>query len=151
MPKIIIPDTSCLIFLEKIGEIQILKELYSRVVTTNEITKEYIYSLPKWIKISDAREKQYQKVLEQIVDKGEASIMVLALETAESVVAIDDLKARKLAKSLDLQITGTLGIIVKAKKAGLIKSTKECITKLREVDFRISEKIAKEIIKLSGE
>ena len=143
MPKIIIPDTSCLIFLEKIGEIQILKELYSRVVTTNEITKEYIYSLPKWIKISDAREKQYQKVLEQIVDKGEASIMVLALETAESVVAIDDLKARKLAKSLDLQITGTLGIIVKAKKAGLIKSTKECITKLREVDFRISEKIAK--------
>ena len=151
MPKIIIPDTSCLIFLEKIGEIQILKELYSRVVTTNEITKEYIYSLPKWIKISDAREKQYQKVLEQIVDKGEASIMVLALETAESVVAIDDLKARKLAKSLDLQITGTLGIIVKAKKAGLIKSTKECITKLREVDFRISEKIAKEITKLSGE
>lgn len=151
MPKIIVPDTSCLIFLEKIGEIQILKELYSRVVTTNEITNEYIYSLPKWIKISDAREKQYQKVLEQIVDKGEASIMVLALETAESVVAIDDLKARKLAKSLDLQVTGTLGIIVKAKKAGLIKSTKECITKLREVDFRISEKIAKEIIKLSGE
>ena len=90
-------------------------------------------------------------MLEQIVDKGEASIMVLALETAESVVAIDDLKARKLAKSLDLQITGTLGIIVKAKKAGLIKSTKKCIAKLREVDFRISEKIAKEIIKLSGE
>lgn len=90
-------------------------------------------------------------MLEQIVDKEEAGIMVLALETAESVVAIDDLKARKLAKSLDLQITGTLGIIVKAKKAGLIKSTKECITKQREVDFRISEKIAKEIIKLSGE
>ena len=66
-------------------------------------------------------------MLEQIVDKGEAGIMVLALETAESVVAIDDLKARKLAKSLDLQITGTLGIIVKAKKAGLIKSTKNAL------------------------
>jgi len=77
--------------------------------------------------------------------------MVLALEHQDCVVSIDDLRARKVAKALNLQLTGTLGIIHKAKKAGLISSTKVTLQKLKEVDFRISEKIEKELLRLSGE
>jgi len=49
------------------------------------------------------------------------------------------------------RLTGTLGIILKAKNAGLITSTKEAIEKLKRVDFRISEKIEKELMRLSNE
>lgn len=118
MPEIIIPDTSCLIFLDKIGEINILQKLYSRTVVTSEVAEEHITALKNWIEIEAPEEKRYQKVLEQTVDKGEASIMVLALELSNCVVSIDDLRARKTAKNLGLRMTGTLGILYKAKKAG---------------------------------
>lgn len=151
MPDKLLPDTSCLIFLNKIEEIQLLEKLYSKTIITEEIVEEYIDPLPEWIEIKTPDEKRYQKVLEQTVDKGEASLMVLALELKDCVVSIDDLRARKVAKALNLRLTGTLGIIHKAKKAGLISSTKETLQKLKAVDFRISEKIERELLRLSGE
>jgi len=151
MPDIILPDTSCLIFLNKIGEIHLLDKLYKKAIITDEIVEEYIDPLPVWIEIKTPGENRYQKVLEQAVDKGEASLMVLALELQDCIVSIDDLRARKVAKTLNLRLTGTLGIIHKAKKTGLISSTKETLQKLKAVDFRISEKIEKELLRLSGE
>ena len=151
MPDIIIPDTSCLIFLDKIGEIDVLQKLYNRTVVTKEVAEEHISPLKKWIEIETAKEKRYQKILEQSIDKGEASIMVLALEMDDCVVSIDDLQARKVAKKLGLRITGTLGLIQKAKKAGHIESMRETIEKLKRVDFRISEKVEQELLRLSGE
>lgn len=151
MPDIIIPDTSCLIFLDKIGELNILQELYNRTIVTNEVAEEYILPLRNWIEIETVKEKHHQKVLEQLVDKGEASIMVLAMETENCVVSIDDLRARKAANRLGLRITGTLGVLFKAKKAGHIDSMRITIGKLKQIDFRISEKIEKELYRLSGE
>lgn len=107
--------------------------------------------MEKWIEIKESKEKRYQKILEQQVDRGEASIMILGLETDNSVLCIDDLQGRKMAKKLGLRLTGTLGIIHKAKQAGLIKSTRKTIEKLKKFDFRISEKIEREIIRKSGE
>jgi len=51
MPDIILPDTSCLIFLDKIGEIDVLQKLYSRTVVTQEIAEEYISPLKECIEI----------------------------------------------------------------------------------------------------
>jgi len=98
MPDKLLPDTSCLIFLNKIGEIHLLEKLYSKTIITEEIVEEYIDPLPEWIEIKTPDEKRYQKVLEQTVDKGEASLMVLALELKDCVVSIDDLRARKVVK-----------------------------------------------------
>ncbi|TVQ15103.1 MAG: DUF3368 domain-containing protein [Balneolaceae bacterium] len=151
MPDIILPDTSCLIVLEKIGALDILQKLYSRTVVTKEIAEEHIITLKKWIEIETPTENRYQKILEQTIDKGEASIMVLAMEMDHCIVSIDDLRARKVAKKLGLRMTGTHGIIHKAKKAGHIESMRETIEKLKGVDFRISEKIELELLRLSGE
>ena len=55
------------------------------------------------------------KILSSVVDPGEASTIALNSEKADAVMILDDLKARKLAKSLDMRFTGTIGVIVKAK------------------------------------
>lgn len=151
MPDIILPDTSCLIFLEKINEIDLLPKIYSKIIVTKEIEEEYISPLPEWIKIKTSEMDRYQKVLEQTIDRGEASIIVLAMGMKDCIVSIDDLKARKLARNLDLNLTGTLGILYKAKNAGHIESIREKIEMLKRVDFRISENIEQEILRLSGE
>jgi predicted nucleic acid-binding protein len=62
-----------------------------------------------------------QILLEETVDPGEASATALAVETKDSLLILDDLRARKMETALGLKITGTLGIIAAAKKQELLK------------------------------
>ena len=89
--------------------------------------------------------------LENIVDKGEASAIALAVEVKDCVIIIDDLKARNLAKRIGLNITGTLGIILKAKQKGIIASVKPMIFKLRKTNFRLTKNLENNILFESGE
>lgn len=118
MPKVVIADSSCLIVLSKIGELELLHLLYGRIYITSEIEIEFGESLPEWIIVETVQNKQYQKFLETKVDIGEASAMALAKENTDSLLIVDDLKGRKIAQELNLVFTGTLGIISKAKEAG---------------------------------
>lgn len=61
------------------------------------------------------------------------------------------IKARKIAFRLGLTYTGTLGVIVKAKLIGLVPSIKPIIEKIKQTDFRLSEEIEVEILKLAQE
>ncbi len=151
MPKIIISDTSVLILLNKIGEIDLLNKVYETILTTPEVVEEFGESLPSWIKIRKVSNKKYQRLLETQVDYGEASTIALALELEDTLLLLDDLKARKLAKSLNLKFTGTLGVIHKAKQMSIIKKVKPFIDKLLSTGFRISNNIIDEILKLNNE
>jgi predicted nucleic acid-binding protein len=82
---------------------------------------------------------------------GEASAIALAKETEDALLLLDDLKARKLAGKLNLKITGTLGVINKAKQRGIISKVKPLIDKLLNTDFRISENIIAEILRINNE
>ncbi len=48
MPKTIISDTSCLILLSNINELELLNNLYGTIITTNEVATEYGLPLPQW-------------------------------------------------------------------------------------------------------
>ncbi|MCU0389424.1 MAG: DUF3368 domain-containing protein [Chitinophagaceae bacterium] len=129
MHKIIISDTSCLIILTNIGELEILKKLYGQITTTIEIATEYGDILHEWVEIVNAKDKATQSLLEMQIDKGESSAIALALEIPDSTVILDDYKARKIATYLGLNFTGTIGVIVKAKLEGLISSIKPIMEK----------------------
>lgn len=121
MPKIIISDTSTLILFHKIGEFNLLQKVYVELMTTPEIAEEFGEELPDWILIQEVSDKKYQKFLETQVDYGEASAIALATEFDDVLLLLDDLKARKLAVQLKFNVTGTLGIIHKAKQLSLIE------------------------------
>jgi predicted nucleic acid-binding protein len=151
MPEIVISDTSCLILLDKIGELDLLKKAYSSVLTTPEVASEFIEALPSWIIISSAKDKKYQKFLQTQIDIGEASAIALATEIESSLLLLDDLKARNLARKLNLRFTGTLGVITKAKQIGVIENVKPLIEKLILSNFRISDIIIQEILRRNNE
>ena len=152
MPNIIvIADTSCLIALSKIEAIELLKELYEEIYITEEIALEFGESLPEWIRIENVKNKTYQQLLDLYLDLGEASAIALALEKVDVLLILDDLKGRKEAEKLGFKITGTLGILFKAKKVGLIPELKSYIEKLKAVGFRISPKIEEDILSKSNE
>ena len=151
MPKVIISDTSCLIILAKIGELDLLRQLYFKVTITQEILLEYGEHLPDWIEVQQAKDHYRQQLLEMQIDKGEASAIALALETRENILILDDWKARILAERLGLTVTGTLGVIIRAKNSGIIPSIKPYLDKIRETNFRISEELEQIALKEANE
>ena len=138
LSKPIISDTSCFIALSNIGELNLLQLLYKQIVTTTEIAQEFGEVLPDWVEVISASDKTKQELLEMQVDKGEASAIALALESENPFLIIDDNKARKLARNLKLNHTGTIGIIIAAKRKGIIDSIKPILEKIKATNFRIS-------------
>src|SRR5690349_9260298 len=122
MHKIIIADASCLILLSNIGELDLLQKLFGTIVTTKEISVEYGMPLPSWIEVRQPVNKKYQTLIEIFLDKGEASAIALALEYNDSLLILDDLKARKFTERFNIPITRTVGIIADAKLIGIIPS-----------------------------
>ena len=151
MHKAIISDTSCLILLDKIGELEILNKLFGTVITTPEVANEFGQPLPSWVEIQQPSDKNYQSIIEASVDKGEASAIALAIELNDCLLIIDDLKGRKFANQIGLTIIGTIGVIVDAKLAGIINSVKPILTKIKSTNFRITEQLEVIILKRSGE
>jgi len=146
MPNII-SNTSCLIVLDNIGMLDVLKELYGTVFITEEVSKEFSKTVPDWIEVRKVSDNKYLKLMKNFVDLGEASTIALAVETDDIVIILDDLKARKLAQKLNLKITGTIGVLIKARERNIITSTQEVLNKLRNEGFRISDEIEKEFLK----
>ncbi len=151
MHKVVISDTSTLIIFQKIEEFDLLNKVYGDLLTTPEIAEEYGEELPDWIKIKAASDKKYQEFVETQVDRGEASAIALAKEYENVLLILDDLRARKLANRLNLKVTGALGIIVKAKQKGLVEKVKPLLDKLLLTNFRVSEKIIEEVLRLNNE
>lgn len=151
MHKIVISDTSCLILLHKIGELDLLQKVYGSVLTTPEVAQEFFDELPVWVKIEKVKDKKYQEFLQTQVDWGEASAIALAKELESPLLLLDDLKARKLASKLNLRFTGTLGVIHKAKQIGAIGKIKPLLEKLLATDFWISDLIINELLGKNNE
>lgn len=151
MHKAIISDTSCLILLDKIGELEMLHKLFGSIITTTEIASEFGQPLPSWVEIKQPSDNNYQSIIEASVDKGEASAIALAIELDDCLLIIDDLKGRKFANQIGLTIIGTIGVIVDAKLAGIIPSVKPILTKIKSTNFRITEELEAIIMKRSDE
>ena len=147
MPDIVIVDTSVLIALEKIDLLQILCKIYKKIILPEAVVREFgnvnfeCYSLKKV-------ESRLINVLMQDLNfgKGESEVIALAYETNFKVL-IDDLKARKVAENLGLSISGSIGVLLKAEKLGIIDSALKKTQELKEMGFYVSNELLSEIAK----
>lgn len=147
----VIVDTSCLIALDRSGELNILNKVFGKITLTPEIRAEYGKDLPDWIGVISVDNVDYREFLEAILDKGEASAIALVQEVKNALLVIDEQKGRKVAERIGINFTGTLGVLVEAKRQGHIRSLKTVLTKLKLNDFRISEEIESEILQKVNE
>ena len=141
MPETIISDTSCFILLSKIDELDLLPRLYVNIITTPQIAGEFGENLPEWVKIIPVSDEYKLRLLEMQIDKGEASAIVLAMERKGSLLILDNHKARRLAAQLELNYTGTLGVIISAKLKGVISSIRPLMEKIIQTNFQITAEL----------
>ena len=149
--NIVIADTTCIILLDKIGQLELLRKIFTSVSVTKETADEYGKPFPEWIVVKSVSDKHYQKILETEIDRGEASAMALSIELGNALLILDDLKARQFAGKLQLNYTGTLGLLLSAKQKAIIPSVRFYIEKIKHPNFRFSSKLLDEIIKEAGE
>lgn len=126
--QIVIADTSVLIILSKINELSILKDVFDKITVTDKVAEEYKGQLPEWVDIQPIDVEAYRAIAE-LVDEGEASAIALALRNINSLLILDDIRARKYAKKLGLKVMGTLGVIAKAEGVLTFRLTRdfECV------------------------
>lgn len=151
MTTVVVSDTSCLIILEKIGHLSLLKESYEKVLVTPTVVLEFVAQLPDWIVIRAPALKSLQRLLEEKIDPGESSSIALAAELPDCTLILDDLRARKVAADMGLVFTGTLGIIANARRRGLIPAARPLLEQIKQTDFRISNAFIEAILEELGE
>ena len=150
--QIVVADSSCLIVLERVGELSLLEKLFGRVRVTEQVKVEFGELLPDWFDVVKAADVEMLKSLQLNLDKGEATSIAYCLEqTQECLLIIDEKKGRRVAVELGLEIVGTLGLIIRARESALIDSAKKILDRMQAADFRIAPNLRQNILERFGE
>ena len=155
MRKIISISTP-LIILSKIGELEILKNLYGEIIIPRAVFEEVTIKSDAiknfdWIKILEVQDKSNRKIYQAKLHDGEVEVMMLAKEISADLLIIDDNAAKKFAKFLGFQVTGTLGVLLKAKSEKIISEVNPILEKMLAENFYIGDEIIKLVLKTAGE
>ena len=108
-----IVDTNCLMLLDKIDHLSLLTRTSDRVVTTDRVVFEFGREIQCVAGIYQYDTEQYDELQLQF-SVGESSCIALALETSNTILIVDDKRARKVAEAKGIVCTGTLGLILLA-------------------------------------
>lgn len=153
---VVISDTTAITNLYQVKLLLIMKELYGQVIVPQGVYEELsklssqkrVIDQSEWISIQKVENESFLKELLKELDQGEAEAITLAIETKSDLLVIDEQKGRSVARRYGLRIIGVLGILINAKKRGIISRVKPYMDELREkAGFHVSEKLYKEILK----
>lgn len=148
----IVSDTSPVLNLSRIGQLELLRFLYGRVLIPTAVAAELIRSgvdvFPlTWLSVADAKDRNRVSQFQRDLDTGEAEAIVLAIECSADLLLMDERRGRRIAAEAGIRVTGLLGILVKAKEAGLISRVKPTLDELIHVArFWIGPKLYAEVL-----
>jgi uncharacterized protein len=105
-----------------------------------------------WIRKAHVENRTLVRVLSQDLDGGEAESIALALEAKAEVLLMDERLGRETAEHLGLRYIGLIGILVQAKRSGLIDRVEPLLNALRTLaGFRIRDELYVRVLEDEGE
>ncbi len=160
---IIVADTSVLLNLGLIGEIDLLRVLFGGVIAPKAVHDEFArlaassgrfagLTMPEWVNSRRVSDDTLVTQLRATLDSGESEAIALALELHADAVLMDEAEGRSLAQARGLRTIGIVGILIQARRAGLVPALGPLFLALRErAKFRLSSKIVNEALLACGE
>ena len=155
---IVISDATPIITLAKIDKLDILGRFYHEVLLPNAVFDEVCGNQAfaaeasaiqkcEFIRLKAVNRIQSVKILMASgLGLGESEAIVLADTLSDTLLLIDERQGRQIAQNMGIRITGTLGILLQAKKLGLIENIKPLLDKLITENIRISEPLYNSIL-----
>ena len=162
---LLIADAGPLIALARIERLELLKEMYGSVIMPPKVYAEFEIGsdrpgaqrlnsaiLEGWLQVVQI-DQTLLPVISASVDEGEAEAITLAIarNPEHPQLLIDDRRGRLVAKHHNLRVIGTAGIILAARKCGLLQQVKPILGQLRDAGYRISVPLCNKILELAGE
>jgi hypothetical protein len=157
----VVGDSGPLIALAIIGQLELLPRLYRRVIIPHTVWHEITVQgagLPgalevsriTWLDIQRVESQQLQS-LAILVDRGEAEAIALAMDNPGSTVLLDDAQARRVAERFGVDRIGTLGILRRAKNAGLLRAIKPYVEQLQTSGIFMRQSLIDAVLRDVGE
>ncbi len=160
---VVISDTSPLINLARIGQLDLIPRLFGQVLIPQAVYHEIVeqgagqpgaevIQHATWVEVRSVRNQRLVQNLQNELDPGESEAIALALESSTRVILMDEDLGRRTALRYQLQPLGILGILLKAKQVGLIKKVAPLLDALiNTAGFYVHRNLYAQIIQAAGE
>lgn len=154
-------NTGPVLALTAAGHLHVLRDLFSKIIVPYEVVREIEaggltqfaleeFRAASWL---DKRSAPISvpPLLQSTLDPGEAGVVALATSENIATVAIDETVGRRIARLHGLTVTGSLGILLRAKQQGVAVSVRAAIGRMRQRGIWLSEALEKECLRIAGE
>ena len=159
---IVVADSSPLILLARIGQLPLLRSLYGTVDVPFAVYRETVLQDAgrpgaaeigdaDWIRVQKVTDLLAARMLRQQIGPGESEAIVLALEMQAALLLIDDAKGRRVAESYGISAAGTIGILIQAKRRGILHTVKPSLNAIREAGLRMNEGLYNHALRICDE
>ncbi|WP_017314859.1 DUF3368 domain-containing protein [Mastigocladopsis repens] len=156
----VVSNTSPILNLAIINQLILLQQQFNEILIPSAVLDELKISEERsgsqaireaisagWIQSREVTNEPLTQLLKQTLDKGESEAIALAIELKANWTLLDEREGRKVAKSLGLKVTGILGVLLRAKQSGELKSLQPVIDALiSKAGFRIAPELLVQIL-----
>ena len=155
-------DAGPLIALAKLDLLKLLPQLFAVVHVPQTVFKEATRQndrvdarrisdfVPRELHLLDVIDNKLSRSLSLQLDEGEVQAIAHARELKCGVL-MDEKRGRMAASHNDIPTIGVVGVLLQAKQRGLIPNVTEPLQALQIAEYRISEALYREALRLSGE
>ena len=158
--EIVINTSPLIAIVAAMGDFNVLQSLYTNVIVPFEVSQEILIGGTTGLSVTEFQADFWLKkqsvpvnispILLNSLDIGEASVIQLALNKNISTVCIDEAVGRRIARLSGLADTGSIGILLRAKKEGYPLSIKTAIEKMLNHNIRLSQRVIDFALKEAG-
>ncbi|WP_017299853.1 DUF3368 domain-containing protein [Nodosilinea nodulosa] len=159
---IVVSNAGPIIALARIEHLFLLQDLYGELVIPTAVQQEVVClptDLPgarevkaaSWIEVVGVSDSIAVSFLRERLDAGESEAIVLVLERQADLLLIDEARGRRIAQAREIPHIGTLGILVLAKRRGLVETVTPLLNQLLAAGFRMDGGLTQTVKRLAGE
>jgi predicted nucleic acid-binding protein len=156
---IVVSDTSPIRALANLRQLELLTGLFGNVIVPTAVALELLKPIAGMAPIDlsllsfvEVRQPRVITAATEGLDAGEAEAISIALELDVKTVLMDEMLGRSIAVRCGLSVTGTLGILLQARRRGLVPKVAPLVDELRlDWQFFISDRVRTEVLRLAGE
>lgn len=159
-PLTVVSNTSPIFYLHRLGQLELLPQLYGAVQIPTEVFRELErgrteghgapdISALAWVTLCEATVSEELQQTE--LDPGELEAIALALAIPDSLILLDDREARRVAAARGLTVSGTLGVLIQSKQCGLLPALKPLLERLPQLGFRMGAALQAAVLQRVGE
>ena len=158
----IVCDTTVLLYLGRIGQIDLLPSLFGPVLVPERVRLELDMGrllrrdtvdpedLP-WATPVSVSQVMIDALPPNRLGRGEQAVIAYTNAHQGSVAGLDDLRARQLAEALGLTVAGTLGLMLRAKRAGFVPAVRPLVDAAAAEGFHVSPDLYRDVLRLADE